>query len=148
MTSLRWCSTFSLVLASITLYVAFILTLCDSKVMVCLVRLSLTVGIFSPPPFIFDPHLFTRTALFLLIPLWACFYLYCFTLRVPLLSPLCPLWVFVWCLLGVLLGCVRGRRPVDVAYALLIFILVILWVNPISKVYQNFCSSCAVHKTY
>jgi hypothetical protein len=32
-----------------------------------------------------------------------------FTLHVPLLSPLCPLRVFVWCLLGAMLGCVEGR---------------------------------------
>jgi hypothetical protein len=30
-------------------------------------------------------HIFTRTALFPLIPLWACFSLYYFTLHVPLL---------------------------------------------------------------
>jgi hypothetical protein len=67
---------------------------------------------------------------FPLIPfIWARFCLYYFTLHVPLLSPLCPLQVFVWCLLGVLLGCVRGQRPVNVAFALF-FILVIKWRTP------------------
>jgi hypothetical protein len=40
--------------------------------------------------------------------------------------PLCPLQVLVWCLLGVLLGCVQGRPPVKYAFVLLMFILVIL----------------------
>jgi hypothetical protein len=31
---------------------------------------------------------------------------------------------YVWCLLGALLGCVVGLRPVNVAFTLLIFILV------------------------
>jgi hypothetical protein len=34
--------------------------------------------------------------------------------------------LFVWCLLGALLGCVGRLRPVNVAFALLIFILVFL----------------------
>jgi hypothetical protein len=100
---------------------------------VCLVGLSLTVCIFSSPLSHFKtpiPLLFTRTALIPLIPLWVRFCLYYFSLHVPLLSPLNPLQVFVWCLLGALLGCVRGRRPVNVAFALLIFFLVILLLLP------------------
>jgi hypothetical protein len=105
---------------------------------VCIVGLSLTVGIFTSPPL----HLFTRTALIPLIPLWTRFCLYYFTLRVPLLSPLCPLRVCVWCLLGALLGCVRGQRPVNVAFALLIFIIVIWWKKLCKTViFRNFETS-------
>jgi hypothetical protein len=49
-----------------------------------------------------------------------------FYITFSLLSPLCPLRIFVWCLLGALLGCVGGPRPLSVAFALLIFILFFL----------------------
>jgi amino acid permease len=46
----------------------------------------------------------------------------------PFLSLLCPFQVLVWCLLGALLECVGGLRPVNVAFALLIFILIFLFL--------------------
>jgi hypothetical protein len=50
-------------------------------------------------------------------------------MEVPLLSrPLCPLQVLVGCLLGALQGCVGGLRPVNVDFALLIFILVFFFL--------------------
>jgi hypothetical protein len=85
---------------------------------VCLVGLSLTVSIFSiplspiftPPPFHpYMPYPFNS-------PMGP-FCWYYFTLLVPLLSPLCPLYVSWVC---------RGPRPVNVAFALLIFILLCL----------------------
>jgi hypothetical protein len=46
--------------------------------------------------------------------------------RKKLLSFDGPLQGFVWCFLGAVLGCVGGLRPMNVAFALLIFILVFL----------------------
>jgi hypothetical protein len=113
---------------SVLLLVLDVYMFCD----VCRVGMSLTVSIFSTPPpllshFYTTPHPFTLTALITLIPIWARFSLYYFTLHVPLLSPLCPLQV-VWGFLGALLECVGDPRPVNVVFALLIFTLVFFLV--------------------
>jgi hypothetical protein len=70
---------------SVLLLVADVYMFCD----VCLVGLSLTVGIFSTPSPIFKAphHLFTLTALNSLIPLWVRFSWYYYTLHVPLFHP-------------------------------------------------------------
>jgi hypothetical protein len=91
--------------------------------------LSFTVGIFSPG----TPPLLTLTALIPFIPIWAVWVYIISHITCP--SPFTALMStpdFVWCLLGALptLVCVGELRPVNVAIALLIFIL--LWYKRVS----------------